>query len=324
MSQTDDGRQCEISLPDALDFIVDNRGRSCPVVEDGFPLIATNCVKKDRRDVVFANLRYVDEDTRANWFRAHPVPGDILFVCKGSPGRMAVVPDPVPYCIAQDMVALRANESLVNGLYLYYRLSAPDAQERIRNMHVGTLIPHFKKGDFGRLRFNIYNDLAEQSRIAATLGALDDLIDGNRRTSEDLRALAAALYVRAASASQEFVRLGDVASVNATKTKPSVGSVRYLDIASIGNGSIQWPEPIDWQAAPSRARLKAKSGSTLWSTVRPNRLAHAFVVEAPDDLVVSTGIAVLTPTDIGSAHLFAASEQPFFVEQLIELADGSA
>jgi type I restriction enzyme S subunit len=174
------------ALTDLLSFIVDNRGRTCPVKDSGFPLIATNCIKPGQREAVFENVRYVDDETYARWFRAHPLPGDVIFVCKGSPGRVAVVPEPVPYCIAQDMVALRADTNVIDPAYLYYRLSAPDVQAKIRNMHVGTLIPHFKKGDFGHLRFSVHENLDEQRQIANTLGTLDDLIDTNRQLARQL------------------------------------------------------------------------------------------------------------------------------------------
>lgn len=174
----------ERALPDLLASIVDNRGRTCPTAPDGLPLIATNCIKPGKRTPVFENVRYVDDETVASWFRAHPRPGDVLFVCKGSPGRVAVVPDPVPFCIAQDMVALRANESIIDRQYLYYRLLASDVQDSIQNMHVGTMIPHFKRGDFGKLRIVIHERLSEQRAIAEVLGALDDKIAANDRIIE--------------------------------------------------------------------------------------------------------------------------------------------
>ena len=183
------------SLPQLLSFVVDNRGRTCPTSDSGIPLIATNCLKEGKREAVFENIRYVDESTHATWFRAHPNPGDILFVCKGSPGRVAVVPDPVPYCIAQDMVALRADPAVVNANYLYYRLRSSDVRESIGNMHVGTMIPHFKKGDFGKLKFAIHDDISEQQAIAEFLGALDDKIAVNDQVAVAALSLADALFL---------------------------------------------------------------------------------------------------------------------------------
>ncbi|HRW01406.1 MAG TPA: restriction endonuclease subunit S [Tetrasphaera sp.] len=185
------------ALPEVLSFIVDNRGRSCPTADAGLPLIATNCLKAGSREPVFENVRYVSDETRDSWFRSHPEPGDVLFVCKGSPGRVAVVPDPVTFCIAQDMVALRADRKQVDPAYLYYRLTSPEVQNDIGNLHVGTMIPHFKKGDFGKLRFQIHVSLAEQQGIAEVLGALDDKIAANTRAEEIAVDLIAALHRQA-------------------------------------------------------------------------------------------------------------------------------
>jgi type I restriction enzyme S subunit len=178
------------SLPQLLSFVVDNRGRTCPTSDSGIPLIATNCLKEGKREAVFENIRYVDDRTYATWFRAHPKPGDILFVCKGSPGRVALVPDPVPYCIAQDMVALRADAKIIDANYLYYRLRSPDVQEAIGNMHVGTMIPHFKKGDFGKLRFAVHDNISEQQAIARLLAVLDDKVSVNEHVVNKVDELA--------------------------------------------------------------------------------------------------------------------------------------
>ena len=97
-------------ITDLLSFIVDNRGKTVPTAEAGHKLIATNCVTNNTLFPVYEKVRYLSEDTYQNWFRAHPIPGDILFVCKGTPGRVCMVPDPIDFCIAQDMIALRANE----------------------------------------------------------------------------------------------------------------------------------------------------------------------------------------------------------------------
>lgn len=74
---------------DLLLKIVDNRGRTCPTATHGTPLIATNCVKSDTLYPTYDNVRYVDDETMSDWFRGHPIPGDILFVCKGSPGQVS-------------------------------------------------------------------------------------------------------------------------------------------------------------------------------------------------------------------------------------------
>jgi type I restriction enzyme S subunit len=140
-------------LEEILDFIVDNRGKTAPTAAEGIPLIATNCVKNERIFPTYEKVRYIGEETYANWFRSHPIPGDIIFVNKGAPGSVNLVPDPIDFCIAQDMIALRVNNRFVSNYYLFSYFRSAAVQNEILNMSVGTTIPHLKKTDL--LKFNI-------------------------------------------------------------------------------------------------------------------------------------------------------------------------
>ena len=141
----------KIPLPGVLSFVVDNRGKTVPTSKSGHILIATNCVRNENLYPSYEKIRYLSEDTYQNWFRAHPVPGDILFVCKGTPGRTCMVPDPVDFCIAQDMVALRVNPQIVYNKYLLVVLRSKRIQKQIEQTSVGDVIPHFKKSFFDQI-----------------------------------------------------------------------------------------------------------------------------------------------------------------------------
>jgi type I restriction enzyme S subunit len=162
-------------------------------VETGLPLIATNCVRNDLLYPAFDKIRYVSKETYENWFRGHPVPGDLIFVCKGTPGRVCMTPDPVSFCIAQDMVAVRADPKKVYPKYLFALLRSPQVQAKIGNMHVGTLIPHFKKGDFDKLLLPV-PDKKTQETVGDTYFELSDKIELNRRMNATLEAMARALF----------------------------------------------------------------------------------------------------------------------------------
>jgi len=140
-----------IPFSELLDEVIDNRGKTCPTAKSGVPLIATNCIRNELLYPTYDKVRFVSKETYDTWFRGHPRPGDIIFVNKATPGRVCLVPDPVDFCIAQDMVAVRANEKKVYPKFLFALLRSPAVQAKIGQMHVGTLIPHFKKGDFDKL-----------------------------------------------------------------------------------------------------------------------------------------------------------------------------
>ena len=182
-----------VPFSELLSLIVDNRGKTCPVDQNGIPLIATNCVKNATLFPVFEKVRYVSDETYATWFRGHPKPGDLIFVTKGAPGQVCLAPDPVNFCIAQDMVAVRANDELVYPLYLFAALRSESVQNEITNMHVGTLIPHFKKGDFDKLKIPVPSRKS-QVFIGDLYFDLSRKIELARQTNETLEAIARAIF----------------------------------------------------------------------------------------------------------------------------------
>jgi len=79
------------------------------------------------------------------------------------------------------------------------------------------------------------------------------------------------------------------------KTNPDF-EFRYVDIGSVQTGRlVKELERIRFEAAPSRARRVLRQGDTIISTVRTYLKAIWYVGEDADDLIASTGFAVLTP-----------------------------
>jgi hypothetical protein len=101
-----------------------------------------------------------------------------------------------------------------------------------------------------------------------------------------------------------LVRLGDVAALNRENWDPAEGTpIAYLDLtAVVSPGRLAPPKIIEAKDAPSRARRKVCSDDILVSTVRPNLRGFARVVDAPANMVASSGFGTLTPPNsvIGS------------------------
>lgn len=180
-------------LPDLITDVVDNRGRSAPTANSGIPLIATNCIKNDGLFPVYEKVRYVSQATYDNWFRGHPQPEDIIIVNKGTPGLTCLVPDPVDFCIAQDMIAIRANQNLVTPKYLFAALRSPYFLQQVEAFNVGTTIPHLKKTDFPKLVIPV-PPFAEQELIGEFYYSLSLKIELNRCMNATLEAMALAIF----------------------------------------------------------------------------------------------------------------------------------
>lgn len=229
------------SFGSVLKKVIDNRGRTCPITDQGVPLIATNCVTNNHLYPQFEKVRYVSADVMQTWFRGHPEPGDMIFVLKGTPGRVAWVPNPVSFCIAQDMVAIRADEKQIYPKYLFAVLRSKTTQQEIEGLHVGSLIPHFKKGDFDDLQIPIVGDEL-QKFIGDQYFDISSKIDLLHRQNQTLEAMAETLFrqcfVEEAKADWVEGTLGDAVTVKGGTT-PSTKQPVFWD------GDIHWTTPRD-------------------------------------------------------------------------------
>ena len=78
-------------------------------------------------------------------------------------------------------------------------------------------------------------------------------------------------------------------------TEPSY-HFSYLEISAVGTGALNdEPRRIRFGDAPSRARRVVRAGDTIVSTVRTYLKAVWFADKTDEDLICSTGFAVLTP-----------------------------
>lgn len=187
-------KECpKVPLPSVLLTVVDNRGKTVPTAPSGHKLIATNCVRNENLYPVYEKIRYLSEETYRTWFRAHPEPGDIIFVCKGTPGRVCLVPDPIDFCIAQDMVALRADPKIVYNKYLLAVLRSFQIQEQILSTSVGDVIPHFKKSFFDQIMIPIPN-MDIQKSIGDFYYTISEKTELNKKINDNLEKQAQAIY----------------------------------------------------------------------------------------------------------------------------------
>lgn len=177
----------KMSLADIVDVVVDNRGKSVPLSDlsnQYLPLIATKNVGASLYPELI-DTRPVDKETYDSFFRAHPLPGDILFVNKGKPGTTARVPNPVDFVMAQDMVALRAKPGFDQD-YVFALLRSPRTLRMIDNMQVGTMIPHFKKTDFDKLILDVETDLEVQKKIGRLYMTFSNAVEQKSRINDNL------------------------------------------------------------------------------------------------------------------------------------------
>ncbi|OJU88559.1 MAG: hypothetical protein BGO13_13230 [Burkholderiales bacterium 66-5] len=182
-----------------------------------------------------------------------------------------------------------------------------------------------------------------QKQLSHALSTYDTLIATNQRRIALLEEAARRLYrewfvhLRFPGHEQVPVRdgvpqgwaiqpLASVAEVNArtigARDKPD--ALRYIDISSVSTGLIHSITPYAFAEAPGRARRRVIHGDVIWSCVRPNRRSYALIWEPDENLVASTGFAVLSATAVPFSYLYFTSTTDAFVGHLEQNATGAA
>lgn len=116
-------------------------------------------------------------------------------------------------------------------------------------------------------------------------------------------------------------RLKYAATINdealAEDTDPDF-ELQYVDIGNVDScGSVQGIAAYRFADAPSRARRQVRDGDVIISTVRTYLQAIAAIQQPPDNLIVSTGFAVIRPR----ASVFHAGFSKYALREAAFLAE---
>lgn len=97
----------------------------------------------------------------------------------------------------------------------------------------------------------------------------------------------------------------------------------YVDIGSVNaTEGIQKKDPLIFETAPSRARRIVRDGDTIVSTVRTYLRAVAPIEQPEDNLIVSTGFAVVRPKGVTPRFLAYCLRSSYFIETIVSRSVG--
>ncbi|MCL6505470.1 MAG: restriction endonuclease subunit S [Bryobacteraceae bacterium] len=296
----------------------------------------------------FLDLRHIKyiEVPRSEALKSELRPNDVVLTEGGDIdklGRGAIWSGQIKGCIHQNHIfAVRPDPASLSPKFLTYILESPHGRSYFQvTAKQTTNLAATNRSTLGRLPLFL-PPRPEQDQIVAYLRAQDAhiarFIKAKRElikllTEQKLRIIDQAVTrglnpnVRLKDSGVEW--LGEVPEhwevkplkrwvrVNARtlsqKTSPDF-EFRYVDIGSVQTGRlVKEPERIRFEVAPSRARRVLRRGDTIISTVRTYLKAIWYVSEDADDLIASTGFAVLTPgTGVEPEYLgYVIQSSPF-------------
>ena len=322
-----------VPLPELLDFIVDNRGKTVPTVNQNeacsVVLIATNCIRNENLYPVYEKIRFISEDTYKTWFRSHPIPGDIIFVNKGTPGRVCLCPDIIDFCIAQDMMAFRADSNKLYNKYLLAVLRSRMMQKQIRITSVGDTIPHFKK-EFLKDLYIPVPPMEIQRIIGDYYYNLSQKIELNKKINENLDQQAQAIFKSWFVDFEPFGgvmpddwRTGSLSEIcKYSKDKVNVGDLSLDTYYSTENMQPNRQGAVQASTLPSIKQTTAcKKGDVLISNIRPyfKKILYCFA-----DCGCSTDVLCFVPNRIEySAFLYCALYSDKFFDYMVSGSKGT-
>jgi type I restriction enzyme S subunit len=250
---------------------------------------------------------------------------DIIFGRRRAYQRKLAVADFEGICSAHAMV-LRAKPDVILPDFLPFFMQSELFFERALQISVGSLSPTINWKTLARQEFPL-PPLDEQRRIAEILWASEKVILNYGRVlfslKESYQIMIDSYYFGKKADSKCLTQVREIAKINKeslsiSQTDPNY-VIQYIDIATIfGPGEIDKPSEYVFSEAPSRARRIVRNGDILVSMVRPYHRAFAKVSNPPSNLIASTGIAVISPSEgINTDYLYHS----FFTSQFMRLCE---
>ena len=124
--------------------------------------------------------------------RGLPKAGDVVMTTEAPLGEIAQL-GPERVALAQRLITLRGNPSILDNTFLKFLMQSSDVQEQLHARASGTTVLGIKQSELRKITLTL-PPLDEQHAIANILGTLDDKIELNRRMNVTLETMARALF----------------------------------------------------------------------------------------------------------------------------------
>lgn len=308
----------EVALESLCELVVDCP-HSTPVwTSAGVLVLRSHNIRNGRLDL--SDPSFTDEENyKLRSRRAELQAGDLVITREAPMGEVCMIPEGLRCCLGQRMVLLRPDPSRCDGHYLLYALQSPYVQHQISwsegtGSTVSNLrIPHLKALRIPR------PPLDTQHGIGATLRALDDKIEYNRRTAQKLEHLARTIF-RAWFVDFEPVKAKAAGATSFPSMSQAVFDALHDRFVDSEIGLV----PEGWQVKPIGDVVTVKGGSTpstknpeywedgthCWATPKDmSRLAHPILLDT-ERRVTDAGIESISSGLLPIGTVLMSSRAP--------------
>ncbi|WP_449280824.1 restriction endonuclease subunit S [Leucobacter sp.] len=298
----------DIAAPEARSIAIGpfgSRMKADSYVPQGVPVVRGNNIVKSRSPS--GDFVYITDEFADSMPGCILREGDLVFPHRGAIGEVGLIQGDAStkMMLSTSLMKLRVDRARMDPqfVYYYFRTSSGRAQLLMRASTVGTPGIGQPLSSLRSIPIPVPS-LAEQRAIAATLGALDDKVESNRRVTAVGESLIRALVESALDASEGADgTLGDYCRLVKAPVKVEEISAddNYIGLEHMPRGSIFLTE---WEKAEGLGSNKTafQRGDVLFGKLRPY---FKKVGIAPVNGVCSTDILAVRPKDPRDLALIA-------------------
>ena len=179
------------TMEDALEEIIDYRGKTPKKSDSGIPTLSAKSVKNNHID--YSLCYYISPDEYKHFMvRGFPKVGDVLLTTEAPMGMVARL-DRDDIGIAQRLLTLRGKTGVLDNEYLLYFLQSSIGQSLLKARETGTTVTGIKQAEFRKIQIDI-PEISVQKKIGGILRSLDQKIEINNKINKNLLEQATALY----------------------------------------------------------------------------------------------------------------------------------
>ena len=310
----------EYLMEDALDAIIDYRGKTPQKSDTGIPTLSAKSVKNNH--INYAECYYISEaEYKRFMVRGFPQKGDILLTTEAPMGMVAKL-DRADVAIAQRLLTLRGKEGVLDNDYLLYLLQSPYGEGLLKERETGTTVTGIKQAEFRRIIVKL-PDITIQKKIGSILSAIDHKIACNTKINDNLQQQLATIYKSwyqdySRVADKEFVEtehglipegwhyslLGYLCQSISITHKFDKEELIFLNTGDVEDGRFLHSDYMAIKEMPGQAKKTIAPGDILYSEIRPINRHFAFVNFPSSDYVVSTKLMVIRARSFDSIRLY--------------------
>lgn len=234
-----------ITMEDALDALIDYRGKTPKKSDKGIMTLSAKSVKNNHID--YSQCYFISEEEYKRFMvRGFPQKGDILLTTEAPLGMVARL-DRDDIAIAQRLLTLRGKKDVLDNDYLLYYLQSPLGQASLKARETGTTVTGIKQSEFRKIELKL-PAYKIQRKISGILRAIDDKIELNNAINNNLLEQVLTLYrnrfVDTVNDERRICRADEYFDISIGKTPPrkepqwfstNPQDVTWVSISDMGN-----------------------------------------------------------------------------------------